>query len=107
MCPVCGYAMQDEPRNCNICPSCGTEFGVSDVNASFEQLRLAWILGGANWWSTTEPRPANWNAAIQLAAILNRGITVHYEIAEVQTMAAGATTSSASTINHELVDQAA
>jgi hypothetical protein len=72
MCPVCGYAMQDPPSDYNICPSCGTEFGVSDVNSSVEVLRQVWVATGAHWWSTTEPIPENWNATVQLMAVLVR-----------------------------------
>jgi hypothetical protein len=95
MCPVCGYAMQDPPRDYNICPSCGTEFGVSDANSSIEALRLAWIATGAHWWSTTEPKPENWNAAIQLAGLLTTsGFDVFYDEPEVKmTMTACAASS--------------
>jgi predicted amidophosphoribosyltransferase len=43
MCPVCGYGMPDPPRDYNICPCCGTEFGHHDQNASIEDIRLAWL----------------------------------------------------------------
>ena len=69
-CPVCGYNMEDPPSDFNICPSCGTEFGLSDVNASIEALRANWIADGARWWSDTDPRPDGWNAAAQLAELL-------------------------------------
>src|SRR6266446_4815425 len=45
-CPVCGYEMDDPPRDYNICPSCGTEFGLHDVNASISELRAAWLQTG-------------------------------------------------------------
>lgn len=59
--------MDDPPRNFNICPSCGTEFGLNDVNASISDLRAEWIAMGTQWWSRTDPRPPNWNPFEQLA----------------------------------------
>jgi len=67
LCPVCGYGMQEPPENYNICPSCGTEFGVHDVNASIQELRTVWLQGGCNWWSCSDPKPVNWNPYQQLA----------------------------------------
>lgn len=67
LCLVCGYEMDDPPRDYNVCPSCGTEYGVNDVNASFEQLRQAWIATGPAWWSKTDLKPENWNPSRQLA----------------------------------------
>ena len=67
LCPVCGYGMEDEPANYNICPSCGTEFGHHDANASIEELRNAWIKTGPRWWSATDQQPENWNPFLQLA----------------------------------------
>ena len=72
MCPVCGFGMEDPHCHYNICPSCGTEFGVSDANSSVVSLRTVWVETGARWWSTTEPAPDKWNAATQLASILAR-----------------------------------
>src|ERR1700674_3401585 len=69
-CPVCGYGMEDQPANYNICPSCGTEFGVHDVNASILSLRQNWLNTGPRWWSTTDPEPPNWAPLKQLARYL-------------------------------------
>lgn len=69
LCPVCGYEMDDPPTDHNICPSCGTEFGLHDVNASLSDLRAAWMRSGPKWWSATDPQPANWNPFAQLAII--------------------------------------
>lgn len=69
ICPVCGFQMDEPPKDYNICPSCGTEFGVNDVNASVEELRAAWIQSGPKWWSPTDPQPADWNPFAQLAEI--------------------------------------
>lgn len=65
MCPVCGFVMEDGPWDFNICPSCGTEFGVDDRNATLEELRQEWIETGPTWQSTAIPQPENWNPIIQ------------------------------------------
>lgn len=70
MCPVCGYEMEDPPRDYNICPSCGTEFGHHDVNSTVHDLRAAWLRGGAKWWSPAEPQPDGWDPYLQLNAVL-------------------------------------
>lgn len=67
ICPVCGYGMEDEPANYNICPSCGTEFGLHDQNATIEELRATWIKTGLKWWSKTDSQPEGWDPYIQLA----------------------------------------
>jgi hypothetical protein len=67
MCPVCAYGMTHEPANYHICPSCGTEFGLHDQNATIEELRNAWIRTGPQWWSQTDEPPSNWNPHLQLA----------------------------------------
>jgi hypothetical protein len=69
LCPVCGYELDDPPRDFNICPSCGTEFGLHDVNASILELRQAWIDAGPRWWSKTDPQPQNWNPFVQLSRV--------------------------------------
>jgi hypothetical protein len=66
ICPVCGYPLQWPPIDFHICPSCGTEFGYDDAGQSHEELRAQWLEGGARWWSTSTPRPANWNPYFQL-----------------------------------------
>jgi hypothetical protein len=72
-CPVCGYEMAVPPKNYNICSSCGTEFGVHDVNASIAELREAWMKTGPRWWSKTAPQPEKWDPITQMA---NAGIVV-------------------------------
>jgi transposase len=69
LCPVCGYEMEDPPRDYNICPSCGTEFGHHDVNASIAELRAAWLGTGPKWWSTVDPKPVNWDPFRQLSNV--------------------------------------
>ena len=71
LCPVCGFEMDDPPKDYNICPSCGTEFGVHDHNASIVELRTAWIRSGPKWWSKTDPKPENWNPFTQLATLVS------------------------------------
>lgn len=66
ICPVCGYLMEDPPKNYNICPSCGTEFGYHDVNSSIAELRAAWLRTGPHWWSPADPEPYNWDPYLQL-----------------------------------------
>ena len=58
--------MEDPPADYNICPSCGTEFGLHDVNTSIDNLRLAWLGTGPRWWSVVDPQPANWDPMLQL-----------------------------------------
>lgn len=70
-CPVCGFRMRDEPDNYNICPSCGTEFNLHDLNSSIEDLRAAWLATGPKWWAacTAEAEPEGWNPMEQLKAV--------------------------------------
>jgi len=72
-CPVCGFEMEAPPKDFRICPSCGTEFGVHDVNASIAELREAWMRTGPKWWSSVDARPENWDPITQMA---NAGIAV-------------------------------
>lgn len=65
-CPVCGYEMEAPPKDYRICPSCGTEFGVSDVNASIAELRESWMGTGPKWWSRVDAMPANWDPIDQM-----------------------------------------
>src|SRR5215472_15056459 len=70
MCPVCGYEMDDPPRDYNICPSCGTEFGLNDANTSIADLRSAWLATGPKWWSPTDPAPNDWNPLEQVQRVM-------------------------------------
>jgi len=78
LCPVCGYELEAPPRDYRICPSCGTEFGVHDVNATIADLREAWMKTGPRWWSRTDSIPANWDPIDQMA---KAGIVVKRPIA--------------------------
>lgn len=67
LCPVCGFQMEAPPKQYRICPSCGTEFGLHDANASIADLRDAWLRTGPKWWSKTDAQPTNWDALAQMA----------------------------------------
>jgi len=70
-CPVCGYnRLRFSPDDYTICPSCGTQFGYTDARRSHEQLQAQWLASGAPWHSRVVPRPENWDAAKQVAAII-------------------------------------
>jgi hypothetical protein len=81
-CPVCGYPeLEDPPRSESggasneICSSCGFEFGVTDDDGgfSYEAWRDQWVRTGMPWWADgLEERPARWDPAAQLAAVLRQ-----------------------------------
>lgn len=72
-CPVCGYdRLTEPPATFTICPSCGTEFEYDDVRRTHAELRRLWLAGGAHWWSTVDPVPANWDAQIQVNRVLTQ-----------------------------------
>jgi hypothetical protein len=79
-CPVCGYEMEAPPQDYRICPSCGTEFGVHDVNASIAELREAWMKTGPRWWSPTDTVPRDWDPITQME---KAGIVVKRPAAKV------------------------
>ena len=69
-CPVCGYpALEVPPADFEICPCCGIEFGYDDARRSHAELRAEWIRGGCRWWDPTNPPPAGWDGAAQVAAL--------------------------------------
>jgi hypothetical protein len=83
MCPICGYYMEEPPDDYNICPSCGTEFGLHDVNNSITELQAAWLGVGPNgpvWWSQFDPPPANWNPLKQFERIVMNANPIAIEI---------------------------
>jgi len=90
-CPVCGYEMEAPPKDYRICPSCGTEFGLHDVNASIGELRDAWFSTGPEWWSKTTAKPENWNPITQMA---DAGIVVKRPAASEASAVSTATGSS-------------
>jgi len=66
-CPVCFYPeMPAPPRDWNICPCCGVEFGFDDVEMTHEELRAEWILEGYEWFSPTTLPPENWDPRAQI-----------------------------------------
>ena len=50
----------------NICPCCGTEFGVDDRKTSHQALRQAWIKTGMPWFDDITAPPKAWSASVQL-----------------------------------------
>jgi hypothetical protein len=87
-CPVCRYPnMVDPPEDHEICPCCGTEFGYDDYDKSFADLRTAWVLRGAPWFSRETKRPPGWNAMRQLG-YTNRVETTIYPRGKVDLLVA-------------------
>src|SRR5689334_9388215 len=80
VCPVCGFEMDDPPRNFNICPSCVTEFGLHDFNATISELRAAWLANGPIWWSKFDQQPEDWQPLEQLKRVM-QPISSHMELA--------------------------
>jgi hypothetical protein len=70
ICPVCGYDLGEPIQPYDICSSCGTEFDVSDVNATIPELREAWLRTGPTWWSSVTLQPLDWNPHQQLRRAL-------------------------------------
>jgi hypothetical protein len=71
ICPVCGYErMPDPPVNFNICPCCGTEFELDDLDTTYAALRQRWIAAGCPWFDALEEKPAGWNPNRQLINLL-------------------------------------
>ena len=53
-----------------ICPSCGTQYGVSDEDMSYPELRRRWMhFQHARWWSRYTQEPMNWSPISQLRNI--------------------------------------
>lgn len=69
-CPVCGYDLEEPIQPYDICSSCGTEFGVSDVNSTIAKLREAWLETGPRWWSPVTPSPVGWDPHRQLQRLI-------------------------------------
>jgi len=64
-CPVCMFGgMPYPPKDYNICPCCGTEFGNDDADRSYAELRAEWIANGAPWFFGNPP--ATWNVWKQI-----------------------------------------
>ncbi len=70
-CPVCGYdQLPSPPADYTICPSCGTEFGVSDVEYTLDELQSEWVRSGYRWHSRVVQRPTHWNPSEQLLRVV-------------------------------------
>lgn len=74
-CPVCGYDHLEYGTDTgDLCPSCGTMFGVDDDAVDGKphaELRADWIAGGMKWWAAKVGNPpAGWNAQEQLDLLL-------------------------------------
>jgi hypothetical protein len=66
-CPVCGFSrMPHPPQDYNLCPCCGTEFGLDDTECTHAELRAAWLQRGAPWFSEAFPPEPTWNPYVQL-----------------------------------------
>jgi hypothetical protein len=89
-CPVCGYEMEAPPKNYRICTSCGTEFGVSDANASIAELRESWMKTGPAWWGDADAKPVNWDPITQME---NAGIVIKRQPSSQPTAVSTATSS--------------
>jgi hypothetical protein len=85
-CPACGFDgldekpwVDDRPSD-SICPSCGIQFGLDDVDVEDDRDRAAmhalwrerWIAGGCRWYSRTRHPPPGWNATDQLKRVHGR-----------------------------------
>ncbi len=67
---VCGYNQMEPLELGIICPSCGTQYGVSDEDATYPELRHRWISADhARWWSRYTTPPVGWSAVAQLRSI--------------------------------------
>lgn len=66
-CPVCGFPqLPDPPKNYEICPCCGTEFGLDDAEVTHTYLRHEWLHNRAPFFDI-EIKPADWNPMRQLS----------------------------------------
>ena len=66
-CPVCGYdKLIDEPREGEICPSCGTQFDSEGFDLEPHELRAKWIDRGMPWFSRGKGKPKDWSPVHQL-----------------------------------------
>lgn len=70
-CPVCGYDQINEAQlKWSICPSCGTQFGLSDNGRTYGELRHDWIYNtGAQWQDAYLQAPRHWSPVSQLRNI--------------------------------------
>lgn len=81
-CYVCGWSVGAQLQYAIICPCCGTEWGIAEINESvctpsldnrnilntIYMLRGRWIGKGGEWFDPID-KPNNWNLEEQLANI--------------------------------------
>jgi hypothetical protein len=66
-CLICGFPeMPYAPIPFNVCPCCGTEFGVDDRKTRHATLRAAWINAGKPWFDDITSPSKDWNPDAQL-----------------------------------------
>jgi len=76
-CLVCGYGLGRPIELGTICPSCGTQYGISDETMTYEQLRDRWVTEHhAAWWSKATPPPPGWTPYAQLICAQTRPMPV-------------------------------
>jgi len=69
-CPVCGFnEMPYAPVPFNVCPCCGTEFGVDDRKTDHETLQRSWAANGYPWFDDITFPSASWNPRLQVALL--------------------------------------
>lgn len=69
-CPVCGFSEMPYPAvPYNICPCCGTEFGVDDRHTQPAELRSTWIKAGLPWFDDITSPPHSWDPYAQLSRV--------------------------------------
>jgi len=77
-CRICGYKNEDFPwgedgktPNYQICPCCGTQFGVNDITLDdIHKTRNLWKKNGNKWFAKNET-PADWDIETQMKNIPN------------------------------------
>ncbi len=81
ICAACGWRNLELPQRSSsggasheICPACGFEPGYTDddQNISYEDWRQQWVAGGLKWFSSSVPRPADWNPIVNLHSLQSR-----------------------------------
>lgn len=67
-CKVCGYEMPTPPVPHDICPCCGTQYGLDDAFDSYQEIRSKWLAAGGRWFSKhpSFAEPDGWSARGQL-----------------------------------------
>jgi hypothetical protein len=76
VCPVCGFLLDYPADNFNICPSCGVEFGLDDIEYKVEELQVLWFKRGLTWTSAVIPKPTDYNPFQQLLNLKPHGANI-------------------------------